>query len=84
MSEDTVGDAARVVNGNVPITGRYTLERWGAEIGKSAETIRRWVHLYDIRFKQLGDEMVVDAEDLWAAIPYQTPSKSNGKSKKKG
>ncbi|MBX3448105.1 MAG: hypothetical protein KF777_01025 [Planctomycetaceae bacterium] len=63
-------------SGNLPLVGRMTTQELGRVIGKSAETIRRWVHLYDVRFKQFGDEMWIDVEDLWAAVPYQQPSQT--------
>ncbi len=85
MSEDAVCVAARVVNrfiqfdratGGFPMAGRLTPQGWAEVLHVSPETIRRWVTLYDVRHKQFGAEMVIDAEDLWEAVPYQKPSES--------
>jgi hypothetical protein len=90
MSEDTVGDAARVVNIptlEFPLQGRFTPEGWAAKLNNDADTIRRWIRQYNVPFKMLGNSMLVEANDLWDAVPKQrhsdNPPKRGGSQKKK-
>lgn len=80
-------DESGQTTGGFPIVGRLTPQGWAEVLHVSPETIRRWVVQYDVRHKQFGAEMVIDAEDLWDAVPYQKPSnaprKQRGGARKK-
>jgi len=56
--------------GSIPLKGRFTPEVWSMWFGNKPATIREWVAKYNIPHKMPGNEMVIDAEDFWKAIPY--------------
>ncbi len=72
--------------GVIPLTGRYTAERWAIPYKCDPATIRRWVRKYKIPHKAPGNEMVIEAQDFWAALPYastEEPKNKHGGNRRK-
>lgn len=73
---------------NLPLKERKPISSLADMMGISPRTLRDWVERYNCPFKQPGDEMWVDTEDLWNSWPYQRPAEKprnprGGRRKKK-
>ena len=73
------------MSAQLPETGRFPLSTLAAMLEMDPSTLRRWVKKFNCPFKQPGDEMFLDAGDLWESWPYcepeKTPKRSGGKRK---
>jgi len=56
--------------GAYPRTGTYSVKVWAWFVGRSDDTVRAWIKKYNIPHKKPGDEVLIDAEDWHAAIPF--------------
>lgn len=96
MAENHVRDTMSQVNPNepfsivpnLPLKERKPISSLAEAMGIAPRTLRDWVERYDCPFKQTGDEMWVDTEDLWNSWPYQRPAEEprkprGGRRKKK-
>lgn len=61
-----------------PASGRFSVIRLAQHLGKHPESVRRLLKKYDVRYKQIGDSMVVDVADFWDAVPFAKPSEAVG------
>lgn len=56
--------------GEIPLKGRFNQRLWANRwLGITEDRFRKDVKKYGIRFKRRGDDIYVDAEDFWAALP---------------
>lgn len=73
--------------GYIPEHGTFSPRVWGQLLGKSYDTVMRYVDDLDIPHMKHGDLMLIDRDDLVAALPKRRPSeirRDKGKATGKG
>lgn len=60
--------------GYIPERGSFSPKVWGQLLGKSYDTVMRYVEDLDIPHMKHGDLMLIDRDDLVAALPKRRPS----------
>lgn len=55
----------------LPEGGKFLVDQWGSILGRTPETLRKWLEEYAVPHQKAKDLVVIDAAMFWEHIPWE-------------